>query len=72
MKRCAAAPYLAHEISKYLPAAQNQTANLMAHVVLGAVVGYFNGNVTVGAVSAFTAEAAAPAIIKAMGWEECG
>ncbi|EEQ12621.1 Adhesin/hemagglutinin, HecA family, partial [Yersinia frederiksenii ATCC 33641] len=55
------APYLAHEISKYLPADQNQTANLMAHAVLGAVVGHFSGNATVGAVSAFTAEAAAPA-----------
>ncbi|OVZ84835.1 hypothetical protein CBW58_23355 [Yersinia frederiksenii] len=64
------APYLAHEISKYLPADQNQTANLMAHAVLGAVVGHFNGNATVGAVSAFTAEAAAPAIIKAMGWDK--
>ncbi|WP_076707542.1 hypothetical protein [Yersinia enterocolitica] len=38
----------------------------MAHAVLGAVVGHFSGNATVGAVSAFTAEAAAPAIIKAM------
>lgn len=64
------APYLAHEISKYLPADQNQTANLMAHAVLGAVVGHFNGNATVGAVSAFTAEAAAPAIINAMGWDK--
>ncbi|CNG45641.1 adhesin [Yersinia frederiksenii] len=64
------APYLAHEISKYLPADQNQTANLMAHAVLGAVVGHFSGNATVGAVSAFTAEAAAPAIIKAMGWDK--
>ncbi|CNG45175.1 ribonuclease domain-containing protein [Yersinia frederiksenii] len=51
------APYLAHEISKYLPADQNQTANLMAHAVLGAVVGHLNGNATVGAISAFTAEA---------------
>ncbi|MDN0117232.1 VENN motif pre-toxin domain-containing protein, partial [Yersinia intermedia] len=64
------APYLAHEISKYLPADQNQTANLMAHAVLGAVAGHFNGNATVGAVSAFTAEAAAPAIINAMGWDK--
>ncbi|MCB5300607.1 VENN motif pre-toxin domain-containing protein, partial [Yersinia intermedia] len=53
-----------------LPADQNQTANLMAHAVLGAVVGHFNGNATVGAVSAFTAEAAAPAIINAMGWDK--
>ncbi|HEN3566305.1 TPA: VENN motif pre-toxin domain-containing protein [Yersinia enterocolitica] len=64
------APYLAHEISKYLPADQSLGANLMAHAVLGAVVGHFNGNATVGAVSAFTAEAAAPAIIKAMGWDK--
>ncbi len=42
----------------------------MAHAVLGAVVGHFNGNATVGAVSAFTAEAAAPAIINAMGWDK--
>ncbi|HHS3121464.1 TPA: VENN motif pre-toxin domain-containing protein [Yersinia enterocolitica] len=64
------APYLAHEISKYLPADQSLGANLMAHAVLGAVVGHFSGNATVGAVSAFTAEAAAPAIIKAMGWDK--
>ncbi|HEN3627327.1 TPA: VENN motif pre-toxin domain-containing protein, partial [Yersinia enterocolitica] len=64
------APYLAHEISKYLPADQSLGANLMAHAVLGAVVRHFNGNATVGAVSAFTAEAAAPAIIKAMGWDK--
>ncbi|HFI1931346.1 TPA: VENN motif pre-toxin domain-containing protein [Yersinia enterocolitica] len=64
------APYLAHEISKYLPADQSLGANLMAHAVLGAVVGHFNGNATVGAISAFTAEAAAPAIIKAMGWDK--
>ncbi|HEN3658925.1 TPA: VENN motif pre-toxin domain-containing protein [Yersinia enterocolitica] len=64
------APYLAHEISKYLPADQSLGANLMAHAVLGAVVGHFNGNATVGAVSAFTAEAAAPAIINAMGWDK--
>ncbi|WP_315850547.1 VENN motif pre-toxin domain-containing protein [Yersinia rohdei] len=44
--------------------------NLMAHAVLGAVVGHFSGNATVGAISAFTAEAAAPAIIKAMGWDK--
>ncbi len=61
------APYLAHEISKYLPADQSLGANLMAHAVLGAVVGHFSGNATVGA---FTAEAAAPAIIKAMGWDK--
>ncbi|AJJ10965.1 pre-toxin domain with VENN motif family protein [Yersinia rohdei] len=42
----------------------------MAHAVLGAVVGHFSGNATVGAISAFTAEAAAPAIIKAMGWDK--
>ncbi|HEB9657273.1 TPA: VENN motif pre-toxin domain-containing protein, partial [Yersinia enterocolitica] len=42
----------------------------MAHAVLGTVVGHFSGNATVGAVSAFTAEAAAPAIIKAMGWDK--
>ncbi|WP_254844306.1 VENN motif pre-toxin domain-containing protein [Yersinia enterocolitica] len=64
------APYLAHEISKYLPADQSLGANLMAHAVLGALVGHFSGNATVGAVSAFTAEAAAPAIIKAMGWDK--
>ncbi|MGE4684857.1 polymorphic toxin type 25 domain-containing protein [Yersinia enterocolitica] len=64
------APYLAHEISKYLPADQSLGANLMAHAVLGAVVGHFSGNATVGAVSAFTAEAAAPAIINAMGWDK--
>ncbi|MGM7773679.1 VENN motif pre-toxin domain-containing protein [Yersinia enterocolitica] len=64
------APYLAHEISKYLPADQSLGANLMAHAVLGTVVGHFSGNATVGAVSAFTAEAAAPAIIKAMGWDK--
>ncbi|HDL7092678.1 TPA: VENN motif pre-toxin domain-containing protein [Yersinia enterocolitica] len=64
------APYLAHEISKYLPADQSLGANLIAHAVLGAVVGHFSGNATVGAVSAFTAEAAAPAIIKAMGWDK--
>ncbi len=64
------APYLAHEISKYLPADQSLGANLMAHAVLGAVVGHFSGNATVGAISAFTAEAAAPAIIKAMGWDK--
>ncbi|HDL7417245.1 TPA: VENN motif pre-toxin domain-containing protein [Yersinia enterocolitica] len=64
------APYLAHEISKYLPADQSLGANLMAHAVLGAVVGHFSGNAAVGAVSAFTAEAAAPAIIKAMGWDK--
>ncbi|CNI34999.1 hemagglutinin-like secreted protein [Yersinia aldovae] len=64
------APYLAHEISQYLPAGQNQSANLMAHAVLGAVVGHFNGNAAVGAAGAFTAEAAAPAIIKAMGWDK--
>ncbi|CNI82227.1 putative hemolysin [Yersinia rohdei] len=64
------APYLAHEISKYLPADQSLGANLMAHAVLGAVVGHFSGNATVGATSAFTAEAAAPAIIKAMGWDK--
>ncbi|WP_261370066.1 VENN motif pre-toxin domain-containing protein [Yersinia aldovae] len=64
------APYLAHEISQYLPADQNQSANLMAHAVLGAVVGHFNGNAAVGAAGAFTAEAAAPAIIKAMGWDK--
>lgn len=58
--------YLAHEISKYLPADQNQTANLMTHAVLG----HFSGNATVGAASAFTAEAAAPAIINAMGWDK--
>ncbi|ELX2297306.1 TPA: hypothetical protein PXJ75_004233, partial [Yersinia enterocolitica] len=46
------APYLAHEISKYLPADQSLGANLMAHAVLGAVVGHFSGNATVGAVSA--------------------
>ncbi|MCY1688167.1 VENN motif pre-toxin domain-containing protein [Yersinia enterocolitica] len=62
--------YLAHEISKYLPAEQSLGANLMAHAVLGAVVGHFSGNATVGAISAFTAEAAAPAIIKAMGWDK--
>ncbi|HDU2649859.1 TPA: VENN motif pre-toxin domain-containing protein, partial [Yersinia enterocolitica] len=33
-------------------------------------MGHFSGNATVGAVSAFTAEAAAPAIIKAMGWDK--
>ncbi|EOZ3194736.1 hemagglutinin repeat-containing protein, partial [Yersinia enterocolitica] len=64
------APYLAHEISKYLPADQSLGANLMAHAVLGTVVDHFSGNATVGAVSAFTAEAAAPAIIKAMGWDK--
>ncbi|HHR3205574.1 VENN motif pre-toxin domain-containing protein [Yersinia enterocolitica] len=64
------APYLAHEISKYLPADQSLGANLMAHAVLGAVVGHFSGNAAVGAVSAFTAEAAAPAIIKAMGCDK--
>ncbi|HHL2500679.1 TPA: VENN motif pre-toxin domain-containing protein [Yersinia enterocolitica] len=64
------APYLAHEISKYLPADQSLGANLMAHAVLGAVVGHFSGNATVCAISAFTAEAAAPAIIKAMGWDK--
>ncbi|MGE4704608.1 VENN motif pre-toxin domain-containing protein [Yersinia enterocolitica] len=64
------APYLAHEISKYLPADKSLGANLMAHAVLGALVGHFSGNATVGAVSAFTAEAAAPAIIKAMGWDK--
>ncbi len=64
------APYLAHEISKYLPADQSLGANLMAHAVLGAVVGHFSGNATVGAISAFTAEAAAPAIINAMGWDK--
>ncbi|MDN0117874.1 hypothetical protein QVN83_02630 [Yersinia frederiksenii] len=45
----------------------------MAHAVLGAVVGHFNGNATVGAVSAFTAEAATPeiaALLKA-GMEYC-
>ncbi|CNL81917.1 VENN motif pre-toxin domain-containing protein [Yersinia aldovae] len=42
----------------------------MAHAVLGAVVGHFNGNAAVGAAGAFTAEAAAPAIIKAMGWDK--
>ncbi len=33
-------------------------------------MGHFSGNATVGATSAFTAEAAAPAIIKAMGWDK--